>query len=320
LPQDDGQRLGPWWDPFCGRSGLEMSLGPERTNWYLQGIRRAEQDGLIDYARKNIDDRLVASDDHGHIRHGDGPPLLLTYTNTRPLSFIARQILDLYRNDSDVRFLELGPGAGVACATVNRLLPDAKIDTISLTPLNPYLRFRWDDMHDRIAEPFSQEKCLLRFYSSCSLPFVHNQYIGKFPSEIDLPKENYHFIYENYGAIFYNFLPNGNGAPMELAPTSISSALSLLRRDGTMLIMASDGSYRMEDALESITGDTDVIVTCKRTATYRNFPSIVARQESPLSALLREDEKGLLPKSERILRLEPQTLEKVISEICVLRK
>jgi hypothetical protein len=88
-----------------------MSLGPQRSNWYLQGIRRPEQDGLIDYARKNIDDWLVVSDDHGgHIRHGDGPPLLLTYTNTRPLSFIARQILNLYRNDPDVRLLELGPG------------------------------------------------------------------------------------------------------------------------------------------------------------------------------------------------------------------
>jgi hypothetical protein len=295
-----------------------MSLGPERTNWYLRGIRRAEQDGRIDYARKDIDNRLVVLDDHGHIHHGDGPPLLLTYTNTRPLSFIARQILDLYSNGSDVRFLELGPGAGVACATVNRLLPDAKIDTVSLTPLNPYLRFRWDDMHERIAEPSSREKCLLRFYRSCSLPFVHNQYIGRFPSEIELPKENYHFIYENYGAIFYNFLPNGNGAPVELAPTSISAALSLLRRDGTMLIMASDGSYRMEDALESMTSDTDVIVTCKRTATYRNFPSIVARQESPLSARLREHKKGLLAASERILRLEPQALDQVIAKICAL--
>jgi hypothetical protein len=149
---------------------------------------------------------------------------------------------------------------------------------------------------------------------------VHNQYIGKFPSEINLPKNNYHFIYENYGAIFYNFLPNGIDEPMELARTSISSALSLLRRDGTMLIMASDGLYRMEDALESIASDTDVIVTCKRATTYRNFPSIVARKESPLSARLREDEKGLLAKSERILRLEPQTLEKVIAKICELRK
>ena len=298
-----------------------MPIGLDRSNWYLQGIRRAEQDGRIAYARKSRDDRFVVSDDYGHIcQRGDGAPLLLKHTNTRPLSFIARQVLDLYGCYPDVRFLELGAGAGVACATVNRLLPAARIDTVSLTPLNPYLRFRWDDMQGRIADPFLHESCLSRFYSSCSLPFVHNQYIGKFPSEIDLPKANYHFIYENHGAIFYNFLPHGNDAAMQLARRSIAAALSLLRRDGTMLIMASDGSHRMEDALESIADAADVIVTCRPTAAWHSFPCIVARTESPLSARLRNGENGLLAGSERVLRLEPQTFEKVISEICALSR
>src|SRR3954463_16269320 len=103
-----------------------MSLGPDRSSWYLQGIRRAERDGLIDYARKGIDNPSVVSDHHGHICRHDGAPVLLKYTNTRPLSFIARQILALYKTELNVRFLELGPGAGVACATVNRVLPHAK--------------------------------------------------------------------------------------------------------------------------------------------------------------------------------------------------
>jgi hypothetical protein len=199
-------------------------------------------------------------------------------------------------------------------------LPDAKIDTISLTPLNPYLRFRWDDIYDHITEPISHEKCLSGFYNSCSAPFVRNQYIGTFPREISLRKNNYHFIYENYGAIFHNLHPNENGEPTELARASISPALSLLRRDGTMLIMASDGSCRMEDVLESITTNSDVIVVCKRTTLYHSFPCIVAKKESPLAMRLREDEKGLLSKSERVLRLDLQTLEDVISKICVLRQ
>ena len=306
-------------ESFRGPNGLAMSLGPDRSNWYLQGIRRAEQDGLIDYARKNIDRQPVVSDDYGHISQGAGPPILLKYTNTRPLSFIARQILKLYRNDSDVRFLELGPGAGVACATVNRLLPHAKIDTVSLTPINPYLRFLWDDMHDRIAAPSLQVKRSVRVYSPCSLPFVRKQYIGGFPGDISLRKESYHFIYENYGAIFHNFHPHRDDEPTELARAAIASALSLLRRDGTMLIMASDGSYRMEDALESITADTDVIVTCKRTAACHIFPCIVAKEASPLWTRLRDDGKGLLSKSERVLRLESQAFEDVISQICVSR-
>jgi hypothetical protein len=293
-----------------------MSLGPDRSNWYLQGIRRAEQDGLIDYACKNIDNRSFFADDYGHICDGDGAPLLLKYTNTRPLSFIARQILDLYRTELDVRFLELGPGAGVACATVNRLLPHAKIDTISLTPINPYLRFLWDNMYDHMAGPFVREKCPLRFYAPCCRPFVHNQYIGKFPGELRLQKDNYHFIYEDHGALFYNFHPNGNDESIEPARALVSSALSLLQQDGMMLIMASDGAHRMEDALESITTDADVIVTCKRTTAYHSFPCIVARKESPLSIRLREHEKGLLSKSERVLRLDFKTLEKVIAKIC----
>ena len=86
-----------------------------------------------------------------------------------------------------------------------------------------------------------------------------------------------------------------------------------------MLIMTSDGSYRMEEALEAITIDTDVIVTCKQTTGYHIFPCIVAKKESPLSARLREDENGVLSKSERVLRVEAETLEKVIAKICELR-
>jgi hypothetical protein len=103
---------------------------------------------------------------------------------------------------------------------------------------------------------------------------------------------------------------------MELARASVCSALSLLQQDGTMLIMASDGAHRMEDALESSTTGADVIVTCKRTAAYHSFPCIVARKESPLSIRLRENEEGLLSKSERVLRLDLKTLENVISKIC----
>ncbi|MCP1758641.1 MULTISPECIES: hypothetical protein [Bradyrhizobium] len=292
-----------------------MSSGPDQSNWYWQGIRQAEQDGLIYYACKKTANQFVISDDYSHLGHDDATPLLLKYTNARPLSSVARQILALYRSSPDIRFLELGPGAGVACAAVDRLLPGTKIDTISLTPLNPYLRFRWDDMYEHMTEPNSREKRFLRLYSSCRSPFVRNQYIGQFSREISLPKESYHFIYENHGAIFYNFHPDRSSDLMQLSGASISVALSLLRRDGTMLIMASDGRHRMEDALESIATDTDVIVTCKRTSAYHSFPCIVARNESPLSTRLREDNRGLLRKAERILRLDAQALEKIISRI-----
>ena len=219
---------------FLRINGSEMSPGANRNNWYQRGIRRAEQDGLIHYACQNAGNQFAASDDYGHICPDHRAPLLLKYTNTRPLAFIARQILNLYRDHPEVRFLEIGPGAGVACATVNRLLPGAEIDTISLTPLNPYLRFHWDDLYDHLPEPVSREACALRFYSACCPPFVRNQYIGKFPREVRAPEASHHFIYEDHGALFYNFQPDGSGEAPELAPMSIASALSLLRRNGTM--------------------------------------------------------------------------------------
>jgi SAM-dependent methyltransferase len=291
-----------------------MPFEPDRTGWYLQGIRRAEQNGLIEYARDDAD-WSVASDAYGHIGHEEGVPLLLKYTNTRPFPVVARRLLDLYSNSTDVRVLELGPGAGVACAAMNRLLPGAKIDTVSLTPLNPYLIFCRDSVHDRIKQPSLHEKGLLDLYAARASPFLHNQYIGRFPTEVRLPRADYHFIYDNYGAIFHNFHENTN-APIELAQASIAAALSLLRGDGTMLIMASDGFYRLEELLQAAGTDTDVIVICKRSTGWDPCPCIVAKKDSPLSTRLREDESGLLPKSERVFRLEQQEFEKTISHIC----
>jgi hypothetical protein len=294
-----------------------MPFGPDRPGWYLDGVRRAEQDGLIAYTCEDAD-KLSASDHYRHIAHGEGAAVLLKYTNTRPLSLVARQLLGLYGDEPGARLLELGPGAGVACATMNRLLPRAKIDTVSLTPLNPYVRFNSDCVYDRIEEPFLDERLSLSFYAASGLPFVHNQYIGKFPDEIGLPNQNYHFIYENYGPLYYNFQPNENDEPMALARTAMAAARSLLRADGTMLIMASDGWYRMEDLLESAALDTDMIVICKRMTGWHPFPCIVARNGSPLARRLRMAANGLLAQSERVLRLEYHEFENVISRMCGL--
>jgi hypothetical protein len=296
---------------------VEIPSTADSGRWYEQGIRQAEQNGLIHYAQAGSGRRPAIQDHYSHICHGDGAPLLLKYTNTRPLSLIARQILGLYANDADVRILELGPGAGVACSTVHRLLPDAAIDIVSLTPLNPYLSFLADDVYHDIAEQVSPEECP-SFYHPCRRPFVRHQYIGRFPQEIAPPKDNYHFIYDNYGAIFCGLRPDGSEDTLLLARTLISSALSLLRADGTLLILASEGAHRMEDALESMTGDGCVIMTCKRVATYHSLPCVVAKRDSPLAVRLRGSEGGWSSGSARMVRLEAGVLQDLISRICVV--
>ena len=100
------------------------------------------------------------------------------------------------------------------------------------------------------------------------------------------------------------------------ARTSIAAALPLLRSDGTMLVMATDGRHGIEDALESMTAGSDAIVTCKRTVACHSFPCIVARSRSPLSTRLRKDESGMLSNSKRILRLDSHILENLMAKTC----
>ena len=294
-----------------------MSRRGERSK-YLQGIRRAEQDGLIAYAC-NVHNKSVRrtrlSDEYSHLFDGGGELLSLKYTNTRPLSFVARQHRLIFTERLRRAISGIGARRRRCVRRSHCLLPDADNRYRLVTPLNPYLRFRRNDFYECTAESCLQERDLFYFFDVCSAPFVCNQYIGHFPSDISLPKESYHFIYENYGAIFYNFHPKDNAEQTELARASISSALSLLRRNGTMLIMASDGSYKMEEALKSITIDTDVIVTCRKTTACYIFPCIVAREESPLSKRLRDDKSSGAGK---VLQLEFEAWQHVISEICCL--
>src|ERR1044072_5836221 len=188
----------------AGASG-GMLLWAGRNNGYLERIRRAEHEGLIVYAGPEVDTRSAISDSYSHIAPGDGAPLSLKYTNTRPLSFLARQILGLYKDEPDIRFLELGPGAGVACAAVSRLLPAAEIDPVSLTPLNPSLRFRWDDVYGHIAETGLPKNSLSYFCEPCSVPFVRRQYMGRFRGGIRPRRNDHHFVYDDHGPVFYDF-------------------------------------------------------------------------------------------------------------------
>jgi hypothetical protein len=294
-----------------------MSRKPRQSN-YLHGIRQAEQDGLIAYAC-SVHDKSVRharlSDEYSHICDGDEEPLALKYTNTRPLSFAARQLLSLYTDDSNVRFLELGPGAGVACAAVNRLLPGAAIDTVSLTPLNPYLRFRRDDLYECITESCSQEEDLSYFFMHALFLSCEINTLDSF-HQTSACRKRAIILSTRTMARSYT---TSSRMKMTSSRASVSLALSLLQRDGTMLIMASDGSYRIEDALESATIDTDVLVTCKKTTSCHIFPCLVARRESPLSRRLREGRSGLLSKSERVLRLDFQAWESIFSNMCISR-
>ena len=51
-------------------------------------VARAEQDGLIHYARKNDGHQSAVSDDHGHISHEDEAPLLDSQTLEKVISEI----------------------------------------------------------------------------------------------------------------------------------------------------------------------------------------------------------------------------------------
>jgi hypothetical protein len=65
-----------------------------------------------------------------------------------------------------------------------------------------------------------------------------------------------------------------------------------------------------------MTSGTDVVVICRRRSAYHSVPCILARNESPLAARLRESKDDALPSPARVLRVETGELENVISETC----
>jgi len=98
---------------------------------YMEGIRRAEELGIVD------DDEVKIHDHYGHVEMG------MSSENTRDLAEEAADLVRMYSDCDDFGFLELGQGVGRACGQVSRIVqPGSQINSVALTPTNPWYMCR----------------------------------------------------------------------------------------------------------------------------------------------------------------------------------
>jgi len=215
---------------------------------YLAGIRRAADEGLIEYVRKECR-YFGESTPFSHLPE-EG---CLCGTNTRRLAPEARAILKHLAQEMPVRMLELGPGAGVAAyeAAALRTKYPVNVMTVSLTPTNPYVKHPY--VNTKVVEKavhvaadfptmkrdftrvrahlthcdISLEDALLLDEITGSLGFATGepfckQVIGRFPYETCLTGEKFELIYDSYGLFLY----------VSKTPDVLKAVLRLLAPEG----------------------------------------------------------------------------------------
>ncbi len=200
---------------------------------YLDGIKRARDSGHIVYSGSNL---LGPRDDYAHLK--DKPSKYgydgeLIAQNTRHLSHYARQILEHVLRDG-FRFIEFGPGAGIACSDASKIAENAgksiEIYTVSLTPINPFCRLKYSQTElatmgiDKESISIGELE-LTGVVDMLDHPYIQRQYIGRFPEDIQPPHGHYDMAYDNLGAIYYT-----------MPGDSLLHAFRSLKKDGIMIL------------------------------------------------------------------------------------
>jgi hypothetical protein len=201
------------------------------TEIYLSGVDKALREGLIRVSDAyEPEPGVMPFSNHIHWEIGDTVHEgVLSFTNTRPLYAAIPRILNYYRN-SDVRYLELGPGAGNALFEFSRIASQygvaAHICAASYTPVNPYtpLLLSGDELYTALSANPAMEiiekgsqgclwriptEAVFRFQNEMNLQifgkspeaFIHLQYIGDFCQEGLLESRQFDIIYDMHGPL-----------------------------------------------------------------------------------------------------------------------
>jgi hypothetical protein len=243
---------------------------------YGFGVRFATDLGLIQYASLEA---LSRRDFYAHFR--DPGLLTLTAKNSRVLSPLGRVIARYYRNEDTPKILDLGAGSGVVASKLARILPHASLETVGLTPINPFLRFRRSVEPLQTGSPDNAE-LLDMLYEKSPTPFIHKQYLGLFPEETALPNGNFHYIHELFGPIFH-YQPS-SAVP---TPENLSAAVvNALHFQGTLYI-ARIKREMMKPFVEAAR-KCDSTAACTEVGSYWIPGLVIARSLSPLWPILRQ--------------------------------
>lgn len=275
---------------------------------YMEGIQRAREKGRITCAENYVPEsgemrfsNHISWEINGVVYEGG-----LSFTNTRPLFYGIHLALEHFR-DEPLTFLELGPGAGNACyelyCLAKKLGIPLKIHAASYTPINPYMPLlcSGDELlarlssnsHLKIMEKrphgcswYILDKDVFRLsdeelgqiYGKLDEPFVHHQYMGYYPRNMEAPSARFDIIYDMFGPLHRKDV----GA--------IVDAYSRLSEKGILFFVFHEkyqpGRIMLEGARRRLTPlfdkrDTVVVDT-------RNYLAMVARENNPLALRFRK--------------------------------
>jgi hypothetical protein len=275
---------------------------------YIEGIHRADEEGRITYADQYVPEsgEMLFSN---HISwevngvHYEGG---LSFTNTRPLFDGIRLALGHFGGEP-LTFLELGPGAGNACYELNCLAKkmhiDVEIHTASYTPVNPYMPLlcSGNELLENLSSNISlkileqgphgcswyildedvfrmPDEELGQIYGKLDEPYIHHQYIGHYPKNVDLPSLEFDMIYDMFGPLHRKDVG------------SIVDAYSRLSEKGVLFFIFHEGyepgKIMLEGAKRRMTPifnkrDSVVVDT-------QNHLALVARENNPLALRFRK--------------------------------
>jgi SAM-dependent methyltransferase len=198
---------------------------------YLEGIRRARAEGLIEVAsRYDADPGVLQYSNHVPWEIGGvSYPGRLSLTNTRPLHPVIKLALYIFGEDT-IRFLELGPGAGNACYELYRLSralgKKVHICACSFSPVNPYMpivlsgsrllrALEGNPAMERAEEgpqgPLwfigteaafeTHRQGVETIFQVLDEPYIDHQYIGRYPESPDLGDRRFDVIYDMLGPL-----------------------------------------------------------------------------------------------------------------------
>ncbi len=284
---------------------------------YLEGIRRAQAEALIEVApRYDPDPGVLKYSNHVPWEiNGVTYPGRLSLTNTRPLHPVVKLSLYLFGEDP-VRFLELGPGAGNACYELHRLSrtlgKQVHISACSFSPVNPYMpmvlsgsrllrALEGNPALDRVEEGpqgplwFMATEAAFdirhqggeRLFELLESPYIHRQYIGKYPESPDLGDQRFDIIYDMLGPL------HGDDH------NALDDACSRLTDRG-FLFFQTDPRYSLGKGIiaearrgfSGCFGPSDTVLVDVQSRLV-----LVAKRDCRLSRLLREKPEGPFPQA-----------------------
>jgi SAM-dependent methyltransferase len=146
--------------------------------------------------------------------------------------------------------LELGPGAGVAAAEIRGRLPECRLETVSLTPINPFLWLRSRDTSDPPGFSINRRQD----------PYIDLQHVGHIDQALPTIKQQFDFIYDCFGPFFWELIIASRNNCFQKAENLLQAVLDILTPGGILFVAASEGQLWTESILKQYSRPKDKLI------------------------------------------------------------